>query len=163
MMERKPDPVMVTMAPIGQRPVSIVEEEPLQLGLRQLAGALPGLLAPFIEHFSCVEVLFRELETTRGHFISVVVSADVEPEEDQPHTLWVLGQPFQRSRADAELMLARDGDTGQQDEEAGDEHELAEPIRNLAEHQAEDQNGQLTKADYNCSSHRVQARPFQDH
>jgi hypothetical protein len=70
-----------------------------------------------------------------------VVSADIEPEEDQPHTFWILGQPFQRSLADAELMLERDGDTGQQDEEARDEHELAEPIGNLAEHQAEDQDG----------------------
>jgi hypothetical protein len=53
-------------------------------------------------------------------------------------------------------MLARDGDPRQQNQEAGDEHELAEPIVNVAEHQAEDQNGQLAKADCHCLSHRMQ-------
>src|SRR6516162_11294198 len=86
----------------------------------------------------------------------MVVSADVEPEQDQPDTFWVLGQPFQRSPADAELMLARDGDPGQQNEEARNDHELTEPVGNLAEDQAEDQNGQLAKADCHGSSHRVQ-------
>src|SRR5712672_1190150 len=53
-------------------------------------------------------------------------------------------------------MLARDGDAGQEHEEARDDHELTEPVVNLAQEQAEDQNSQLAEADCHDGSYRVQ-------